>query len=382
MIGAGLFAAFAPATAASGSLLFLALAIAGFIALCNALSSATLAQAYPTSGGTYVYGRKRLGPWWGYIAGWSFLIGKTASLAAMALTLGHYLAPDYARLLAVIAIVAVQAVNFAGVKRSASLTLIIISIVLLGLIATFATAWSTLDPAPAGDTSSSLYGVLQGAGILFFAFAGYARIATMGEEVRDPARTIGRAILSAFVLVFTIYVVSAYALVHFGGYSALASTPAPFTLLTTSDATRFVLTVITSSACVGAMLGLVAGIGRTGLAMSREGDLPRAGSHITHGTPLRIDLIATMIVVIAVLLVDLRGAIGFSSCGVLIYYAIANASALTMTQSPLRTVLSWCGLLGCLVLVAAISLTSLVGGLAVIVVGILIRLARSRSSLA
>ena len=92
MIGAGVFTAFAPAAAAAGSGLLIGLAIAAVVAVCNALSSAQLAAQYPEAGGTYLYGRERLGQWWGFAAGWMFVVGKTASCAAVALTVGTYVA--------------------------------------------------------------------------------------------------------------------------------------------------------------------------------------------------------------------------------------------------------------------------------------------------
>src|SRR5437762_11001237 len=114
MVGAGIFAALSPAAAAAGSGLLIGLAVAAVVAYCNATSSARLAALYPQSGGTYVYGRERLGDFWGYLAGWGFVVGKTASCAAMALTVGYYVAPGLARAIAVAAVAAVTALNYFG----------------------------------------------------------------------------------------------------------------------------------------------------------------------------------------------------------------------------------------------------------------------------
>ncbi len=117
MIGAGVFAAIGPAAAVAGGGLLIGLALAAVVAYCNATSSAQLAALYPASGGTYVYGRKRLGHLWGFLAGWGFVIGKTASCAAMALTFGSYVAPDLARPLGIGAVVALTAVQFRYIER-------------------------------------------------------------------------------------------------------------------------------------------------------------------------------------------------------------------------------------------------------------------------
>ncbi|HET7325675.1 MAG TPA: APC family permease, partial [Nocardioidaceae bacterium] len=231
MIGAGVFATFGPAAQAAGSGLLVGLALAAVVAYCNATSSAQLAAAYPTSGGTYVYGRERLGDWWGFLAGWGFVVGKTASCAAMALTFAAYTVPTgWQRPVAVAAVVALTAVNYRGVTRTARLTRLIVVVVLgcLTVAVIASTAGGAGSVGLSGDVwTGGWYGVLQSGGLLFFAFAGYARIATMGEEVREPARTIPRAILIALGGTVAVYVVVAVAVLSVLGPDAVAATTAP-----------------------------------------------------------------------------------------------------------------------------------------------------------
>ena len=206
MVGAGVFSAIGPAAAAAGSWLVLGLALAAVVAYCNAVASAQLAAQYPLSGGTYVYGRERLGPWWGFAAGWCFVTGKTASCAAMALTFGAYVAPGSAlaqRLLGIGAVVLLTAVTLRGVERTAHLTraLVAVSVAVLVLIVALLLTSGETDASRLTVGEPDAYGVLQAAGLLFFAFAGYARIATLAEEVREPERTIPRAIVAALAAV-------------------------------------------------------------------------------------------------------------------------------------------------------------------------------------
>ncbi|VDR38871.1 Inner membrane transport protein YbaT [Tsukamurella paurometabola] len=195
MIGAGIFAALAPAASAAGSALLIGLAVAAVVAYCNAVSSARLAARYPQSGGTYVYGRERLGAFWGYLAGWSFVVGKTASCAAMALTVGAYAWPEHALAVAVGAVVVLTAVNYRGVQKSALLTRVIVAVVLAVLAAVVVSAAGSgaLHAERLAISSPvSVYGVLQAAGLLFFAFAGYARHHPPGhsDRVGDHARRV------------------------------------------------------------------------------------------------------------------------------------------------------------------------------------------------
>lgn len=390
MVGAGVFAAFSPAAAAAGAGLLIGLVIAGIVAFSNATASAQLAAQYPTSGGTYIYGRERLGPWWGFLAGWGFVVGKTASCAAMALTFAAYAAPPaWSKPVAITAVIALAAVNYRGVTRTAKLTRIIVTIVLLSLAVVVAaslfggssSAPSTWDWWPAGS-----YGVLQSAGLLFFAFAGYARIATMGEEVRDPQRTIPRAILIALFLTMAIYAVVAISALLAIGPDGLASTSAPLALAVTQSGWEWAALPVrigAAAASLGALLALVAGIGRTSLAMARHDDLPRwlAAVHPRYHVPHHAEVALAIVVSGLILVADLRTAIGFSSFGVLLYYLIANASAITQDPAHRRYPkwLQVVGLVGCAVLVVTLPWQAVVGGVAVFAVGIVYRLARLRT---
>ncbi|MFC5952386.1 APC family permease [Pseudonocardia lutea] len=384
MIGAGVFAAFAPAAAAAGSGLLLGLALAALVAWCNATSSAQLAARYPRSGGTYVYGRERLGPWWGFVAGWGFVVGKTASCAAMALTAAAYLVPiGWQRPVAALAVVAVAGVNLAGVTRTARLTRILVALVLLALAAILLTAAARGPVRLAGlaEGAGGVYGVLQAAGLLFFAFAGYARVATLGEEVRDPARTIPRAITLALAGAVAVYAAVGAVLLLVLGPSRLSSSTAPLAEVLPPGG-AWIAAVGGALASLGALLGLVAGVGRTVLAMARESDLPAplAAVHPRRSVPHRAEIAVALVVVALVCTVDLRGVIGFSSFGVLLYYFVANLAAVGQPAAERRypRVLQVLGMAGCAVLAATLPWESVVAGAGVVLVGVGYRWVRRR----
>ncbi|TDN92390.1 amino acid permease [Microbacterium sp. BK668] len=390
MIGAGVFAAFGPAAAAAGSGLLVGLAIAAVVAFGNATSSAQLAAVHPTSGGTYAYGRAELGPWWGFVAGWCFVIGKTASCAAMALTFAAYAAPPgWERPVAIAAVVALVTVNWFGVTRTAQLTRIIVVIVLLTLAVSVAAGFTAPDApgwlSPETLWSDGWYGILQSAGLLFFAFAGYGRIATMGEEVRDPARTIPRAIVLAFAGALVVYACVAFSVLSSLGPAGTAASTEPVAAAVAASGWSWaepVVRVGAATASLGALLALVAGIGRTSFAMARKGDLPRllAAVHPRWHVPHRAEVAVGGVVVILVALVDLRGAIGFSSFGVLLYYLVANIAAYRQRSDVRRypRALQVVGGVGCLVLVVTLPWQSVVAGVAVVAIGVVYRMVRLR----
>ncbi|MEU9318434.1 APC family permease [Streptomyces sp. NPDC048295] len=379
MIGAGIFASLAPAAHAAGSGLLVGLALAAVVAYCNATSSARLAALYPASGGTYVYGRERLGEFWGYLAGWAFIVGKTASCAAMALTVGSYVWPGQAHAVAVASVVALTAVNYAGVQKSAVLTRVTVAVVLVVLAAVVAvSSTSAAVDAARLDIGSDAApgGVLQAAGLLFFAFAGYARIATLGEEVRDPARTIPRAIPVALGITLAVYAAVAVSALLVLGPGGLAAATAPLTEAARAAGADWLAPVVRAGAAVaalGSLLALVLGVSRTTLAMARDHHLPHALAtvHPKFKVPHRAELLVGAVVATVAATADIRGAIGFSSFGVLAYYAVANASAFTLTPAEGRParIVPVVGLAGCLVLAFALPLSSVVTGAAVLAVG-------------
>jgi len=389
MVGAGVFAAFAPAAEAAGSWLLVGLLLAAGVAYCNATSSAQLAAQYPTSGGTYLYGRERLGEWWGFLAGWAFVVGKTASLAAMALTFAAYSVPEpWQRPAAVAAVVLLAAVNYRGITRTAQLTRVIVTVVLLAL------GTGVLVSLVGGSPASSrlhltsdvgVQGVLQSAGLLFFAFAGYARIATLAEEVRDPRRTIPRAITVALLLAFCVYAVVGTTVLAVLGPEGTASSGAPLVAAVGTagwDWATPVVSVGAAAASLGALLALVAGVGRTALAMGRNGDLPSwlAEVHPRFHVPHHAEVTIAAAVCVLVLTVDLRGAIGFSSFGVLLYYFVANLAAFTQEPEH-RRYPRWAqaaGAVGCVVLALTLPVEAVLGGLLVLALGASYRLWRLR----
>ncbi|GAA2718322.1 APC family permease [Micromonospora olivasterospora] len=382
MLGAGVFVVFAPATAAAGGPgLLVALAVAGLVAFCNATSSARLAVRYPESGGTYVYGRERLGPFAGFLAGWGFVVGKTASCAAMALTIGAYLWPGRARLVAVAAVVAVTAVNLRGIGKTATATKVLVGVVLavLALVATTGLVGGGFTPARLGGPGDvGAHGVLAAAGLLFFAFAGYARIATLGEEVRDPERTIPRAVPLALGVVLAIYLVLAVVALGVLGADRLAGSAAPLADVVTAAGLPGLAWVVRAGATVavtGVLLSLLAGVGRTALAMARRRDLPHALAAVdaVHRVPRRAELAVAAVVALVVAAGDVRGAIGFSSCTVLVYYAITNAAALTLGRDPARRLpvrlLAALGLVGCVTLAVSLPAATILAGAGVLALG-------------
>jgi basic amino acid/polyamine antiporter, APA family len=390
MLGAGVFAAPGPAAAVAGSWLLAGLALAAVVAYANATSSAQLAARYPEAGGTYVYARERLGGYWGFLAGWSFVVGKTASLAAMALTFGAYVAPELARPLGIGAVVAMTVVNYRGVEKTARVTRIVVALVFATLAAVVVASVTGGAASPSNLESGApggVWGVLQAGGLLFFAFAGYARIATLGEEVRDPARAIPRAIPIALGLVVVVYATVLTAALLAVGPTTLAKAPAPLVAAVEAGRWSALEPLVRAGAAIaaaGVLLSLLAGVSRTALAMARRRELPGSldAVHPRYRTPYRAEVTTAVVVCAIVLVADLRGAIGFSSFAVLTYYGLANASAWTLPAAERRWPrwLAGLGVVLCVVLALTLPAVAVAGGLGLLAAGTLVWLVARRGT--
>jgi APA family basic amino acid/polyamine antiporter len=369
MLGTGVFAVWAPAAAAAGPWLLLAVVLAGIVATCNAASTADLAVAHPESGGGYVYGRERLAPGAGRLAGVAFVVGKTSSAAAAAGVFGGYVLPSNPLPAAVLVIVAATVLNIAGVRWTArgayalvgGTLAVLLVVVVIGLLGSDPTAASTLAspdaeavPAPGGGL-----GVLTAAGLVFFAFAGYARIATLGEEVRDPRRTLRRAIGLALGITLLTYLLVAAALLVGLGADRLATDATPLVSVVDAGETSALGVLVRAGAAVAAgsaLLSVLVGVSRTALAMARRRELPGGLAVISsRGTPGRADVAGGLVTIGIAVLAGPVAAIALSACSVLVYYAVINVAALRLSPAE-RSWPRWTSMLGLLLCVGLAAL--------------------------
>ncbi|MFP5360863.1 MAG: APC family permease [Actinomycetes bacterium] len=328
MLGAGVFAVWGPAAAQAGSLLVVAVVLAGVAAMLNAGSTAQLAAVYPVAGGAYAYGRAELGAWPGFVAGIGFVVGKTASIAAIGLAMGHYVWPERPAVVATLAILASWALNSRGITRTSAAAVVLASLTIGVLVlAVIASGGAAAPAAPLAAPDGALTGVLGAAALVFFAFAGYARIATLGEEVVRPAVTIPRAIATALGTVLGMYLALALALPAALG-ERLATSGAPVAdAVAGSWLPAPLVTAAAVAAAFGSLLALTAGLGRTAMAMAREGDLPGVLSRTSGGVPVLAEGLACVAAVGLAWRGDLTLAIAMSSFAVLLYYAVAGTAA-------------------------------------------------------
>jgi APA family basic amino acid/polyamine antiporter len=337
MVGSGVFFVWAPATAAAGGWMLLGLAIAAAVATLNALSTAQLATAHPRSGGVYTFAGEAVNGWFGFAAGWLFLTGKIASAGASALIAGLYLWPAAAKWVAVAVVVLLALVNASGIRSTVVVSGVLLAIVVGGLLTTLGLGWSGGVAAASGASATGGFGILQAAALIFFAFAGYARIATLGEEVVEPRKTIPRAVVVALGTTLVIYAAVATTCLVVLGPTALAASDAPLADLV-SGPWRVVVPVLAAIAAVGSLLGVLAGLSRTGLAMARGGDLPSPLARVAERTrtPVIAELVIAVVIMAVVLLLDPLILVGFSACAVLGYYAIAHLAAFRQPTAERR----------------------------------------------
>lgn len=385
IVGAGIFVVTGVAAGVAGPALLLGLVMAAVAATCNALSSAQLAAEFPRAGGTYEYGYRVLNPWAGFAAGWMFLASKISAAGTVALGLAGYLEaliPGLEpRLVAVGAIVVFTILNYFGIKRSSRANLVIValslsSLLLFVLTAAPAVRLENLRPfAPAGWR-----GTMEAAAMLFFAYTGYARIATLAEEVHEPRRTIPRAIIITLAGAVLLYFAVAFVAVGVVGAEAMSTTAAPLHAAARALPSPWVAPVVAIggvTAMLGVVLSQLLGLSRMGFAMARRHDLPAFLAEVDgpSGVPRRAVLTIGIIAAAVAATGTLRGVASAASFTILVYYGIANLAALRM---PPRAKLfpDWIPTLGlgtCTLLALSLSPGTVAIGLILLAVGLVLR---------
>lgn len=384
ILGAGIFAIIAPAAGIAGPALLISLGIAAFVALCNALSSAQLAAILPRSGGTYIFGRKMLGEWWGYSAGWMFLVANTFGPGVIALAFGGYVNAIWgvvpARVAAVLAALTMTGINAAGIRRSVRVTDVIVIISILSLLAVVVIGLpggkiANLTPfAPGG-----IVGVLRATGLLFFAYTGYSRIATLVEEVRNPRHTIPRATVIALGIAVLIYMLVAVTAISVLGAHRLAGSSAPLEATMMAVGSGIGVVIIAAGALFTTFnegLSDILGVSRVAFAMGRESDLPTFLSRVgDQKNPWRSVLFVGVIAILVAGFAPFVTAVAISSFGTLLYYSVTNISALRLKpeQRMFPIALSVAGLIGCLGLAFSLAPEEIAIGLIILAIGIAIR---------
>lgn len=384
IVGAGIFVVTGVAAAAAGPALILALAIAGAAAALNALSSAQLAARYPFAGGTYEYGYRVLSPDLGFAAGWLFLTSKLAAAGTVALGLGSYLnalgVGVSPRVVAAAAMVVFTIVNYLGVRRSSVVNLVMLAISVAGLLLliVFGTGRMALENfrpfAPFGMRS-----VLAASAIMFFAYTGYARIATLGEEVREPERTIPRAIIITIVVAILLYAAVATVAVGVAGADRLRSS-VPLALvaeLAGGPVLRWAVSLAGVTAMLGVALSQLLGLSRMAFAMARRGDLPApfAAVHPDFGVPHRAVIAVGAVAIVVTATGTLAGVARTASFAILLYYAIANAAALRQPAAAklFPDSVPIAGLASCVLLALSLPLRTIAEGIVLLLAGFLVR---------
>lgn len=385
IVGTGVFVSLGLAVDLAGSAVVWAVAVAAFVALCNGLSSAQLAASNPVSGGTYEYGYRYLHPAAGFTAGWLFLIAKSASAATAALGIAAYVGIGAERLPALVALAVVTALVLAGIRRSNQANALVVALAVGSLVALAVVAWpQATDVASSG--SGSFPQVAEAAALVFVAFTGYGRVATLGEEVRSPRRNIPIAVVVTLVLTAVLYVVVAFIQSRLGGGVGSGSALVPIAAVSGGEALSGVVRIGALAALVGVLLNLVLGLSRVALAMGRRNDLPMRLSRLRGEgrTPATAVAAVAGLVGAFVLVGDIRTTWSFSALTVLVYYALTNLAALRQPPAERRMprVVQIAGLAGCLGLAVFVDPRMWAWGSGLVVVGLLWHGARRKGEVA
>ena len=385
IIGAGIFVVTGVAAGVSGPAFIVGLIIAGIIASFNGLSSAQLAAVYPHSGGTYEYGYRLLNPAFGFSAGWMFLLSKLSAAGVVAIGFGSYfyqLVPVASPIaISIIAVIFLTFANYFGIKKAGMLNLIIVSVTLLSLI------YLVFSGIPAVKTENfkpfapfGISGIAEASALLFFAFTGYARIATLAEEVRQPEKTIPRAVIITIITAIILYVAVSVVATGVIGTEKMAGSKSPLQVVAESLTTPAIKTVVTigaSTAMLGVLLSQILGISRMMLAMGRRNDLPPffQAIHRKYKVPHIGILVTGAIILLLTIIGNFDFVVRAASFTILLYYSITNIAALKQPRNEqiYGKIIPVLGLTGCVLMSVSLPLNVIITGVGLLLVGFLLR---------
>jgi basic amino acid/polyamine antiporter, APA family len=385
VIGAGIFVVTGVAAGIAGPAFIISLLIAGVVASFNALSSAQLAAVYPQSGGTYEYGYRLLNPLFGFSAGWMFLVSKLAAAGVVAIGFGSYLhqlipltSPN---VYSITAVVILSIANYLGIKKAGALNLIIISITIVSLIYFIISGVPQIQKENFSPfTPFGISGIAEASALLFFAFTGYARIATLAEEVKNPAVTIPRAIIITIVTAIILYAAVSIVAVGVIGSEAMASGRSPLQRVAenlTTPGIEFIIVIGASTAMLGVLLSQVLGISRMMLAMSRRQDLPAYLKliHQKYKIPHAGILVTGIIILVLILIGGFQFILNAAAFSILLYYAITNMAALKQPEKErlVHKFIPVLGFVGCIAMAFSLPLHVIVSGFAILIIGFILR---------
>jgi APA family basic amino acid/polyamine antiporter len=342
IIGAGIFVVLGIAEGYAGPAVIVSMIIAGIVALFTALSFAELSSAIPKEGGTYTFAYEMIHPYFGFVSGCLWLFAQTVSGTAISLGLASYLVAVFpslsVKLVAVSAALILTVLNFVGIKYSAMVNnmLVVIKIAILSLFIVFGLFHVNVNNyspfAPNGP-----FGILQGAGFIFFAYLGFGRIAALGEEVENPKRTLPLSILLALAFSAIIYIGTGLVATGIAGYKSLAGSTSP--IADAAKATGNFALVATVSlgalvATVSVLLTNLLGLSRVSFAIARNGQFPKslAKVHTKFGTPYVSILITGTLMSVLTLIFNLTQSAAITSFAMLCTHIILHSSAIRLRR--------------------------------------------------
>jgi APA family basic amino acid/polyamine antiporter len=411
VIGAGIFGVLGLAVGYAGPAVVISMVIAGTVALFTAISFAELSSAIPKEGGTYQYAYEMTNPFVAFISGCLWLFGQTVAGSAVCLILASYFlgliplfpakivvfsfAASTVNIVAVSAALILTALNLRGIKHSARFNnilvvtkiLILCFFVVVGAFQVNTQYYSNLAP-------NGLFGILQGAGFIFFAYLGFGRIAALGEEVKNPKRTLPLSIFFALGTSMILYVVTGFIATGLVSYKSLGISSSPIADAAKATGNYAVFATVSFGALVATVSVLLTnllGLSRVSFTMARNGQFPKALAkvHSRLGTPYISILITGALMAFLALVSDLRQAAATTSFSILTTHIILHSSAIQLRKktpnlktfkAPLFPLIPCLGLASCVVLMFSLPIESwIVSTIAIIVICVLYLLGKNFS---
>ena len=341
IIGAGIFVVIGIAVDRAGPSIIVSLLLGAAIAVLTGLSFSEIALHVTKEGGVYEFAKETIGSFPGFMSGWTWNIGNIILVSAVLISMGSYINALFGTHIAVYyfaipGLVLFTAINMLGMRNSAK-TIRWLVFVNIAALLIFVAAGSFFFKA--GNFSAfmpnGISGTLAGTAIIFFAFTGFSRIATVAGEVKDPKRNVSRAILISIVASTILYLAVAAVAVGMLNYVSLGHSASPLSSAISiigSPALDIAIALGGVAATAGVAFTGILGVSRVYFAMGRDNKLPRTFGRLNRfATPGNAILLTSLMTAMFILFVNFGLIVRLADAGVLVAYGIINIAAFRMS---------------------------------------------------
>lgn len=290
ILGAGIYVVIGEASGLAGNLVWFSFIMAAVVATFSGLSYAELASRFPSSAAEYAYVDRSFGKRLAWVTGWLIIAGSIIGSATVAMGFSNYFSALFnisPQITAVITLLVIGIILFAGVQETASLTILFTIIEAAGLIIIIFIGIPSFGSVDYFALSESFQGVIKAGVLIFFGYLGFEGITRLAGETKNPEKTIPKAIILSIIITTIFYILVGIAAISVVPFQELASSDAPLALVAErvfGSNSFLILSVIALFSTFNTALVMLLSGSRIVYGIAEENALPKVFSRVSVKT--------------------------------------------------------------------------------------------------